>query len=70
MTALRESVAPKAKFVADVRGLDVAGLKVAPTIGDLAAGIGKIADTLDGLATRCAAWRPAPATSSSPIMRG
>ncbi len=53
MTALRESTAPKAKFVADVRGLDVAGVKVAPAIGDLAAGIGKIADTLDELATRC-----------------
>jgi hypothetical protein len=53
ITALRESVAPKAKFLADVRGLDVAGVKVAPAIGAVAAGIGKIADTLEGLATRC-----------------
>jgi hypothetical protein len=52
MAALRDSGAPKEKFVADVRGLDVAGLKVVPAIGELAAGVGKVVDTLDGLATR------------------
>jgi hypothetical protein len=53
MAALRQSAAPTAKFVADVRGLDVAGVQVVPAIGGIAAGVGKIVDTLDGLATRC-----------------
>ena len=53
MSALRETQAQKAKFVADVRGLDVAGAGVAPALGDLAAGVSTIADTLDQFATRC-----------------
>jgi hypothetical protein len=51
--SLRETEAQKARFVADVRGLDVAGTSVAPALGDLAAGVTRIVDTLDNLATRC-----------------
>lgn len=43
----KTEVAQKAQFVADVKGLDIAGNNVIPALNNLASGIRKIADTLD-----------------------